>query len=424
MNYKNKLFIVLGLLGLACQSSYAYLKSVHVWRVPKKNGGCVKVIVLGDFHDAQQGMQANWDRNHKKNLVNALNSWKDQKIVFLLESNEGEYNSCERRLQIIKERYPAKLYVPLIQELRRFAYNNKHQLGKIEIKDVDLRTDAIRYMLDYAVEVNYGPSADSDEVKEFDLINQPITVNKLIKELDMQLQYLKKYKEKCEKDSVLRKTIQGYLPDLEKAQVSITQYAHEVLGDQLEDPIKNIFIRASQEDKRKWREIDNAMKASGKSESECEAVFKDYKNCIQKRAEKVNFAINQFFWQLPDAGFLVALDEHLNEAEKIVYFLGHGHAVELNQYLEKIGATLIKYAGVRIKESLKPVNDKELEVLLKNAFNDESSFDEILCNIEFCYNCKKTVEQMKRCGKCKTAKYCSAECQKKDWPKHKLECKK
>jgi hypothetical protein len=40
--------------------------------------------------------------------------------------------------------------------------------------------------------------------------------------------------------------------------------------------------------------------------------------------------------------------------------------------------------------------------------------------IDHCYCGKEG--NLKWCGKCKTTKYCSKECQKKDWPRHKLHC--
>ena len=40
-----------------------------------------------------------------------------------------------------------------------------------------------------------------------------------------------------------------------------------------------------------------------------------------------------------------------------------------------------------------------------------------------CLLCKSTPEQLKKCGKCGMAKYCSRECQAKDWVRHKTECR-
>ncbi|KAJ7693933.1 hypothetical protein B0H17DRAFT_1330254 [Mycena rosella] len=48
--------------------------------------------------------------------------------------------------------------------------------------------------------------------------------------------------------------------------------------------------------------------------------------------------------------------------------------------------------------------------------------------LRHCANCSKPEscnpdgERFKLCGRCKTARYCDARCQKKDWPKHKRRC--
>jgi hypothetical protein len=40
-----------------------------------------------------------------------------------------------------------------------------------------------------------------------------------------------------------------------------------------------------------------------------------------------------------------------------------------------------------------------------------------------CLCCKSTPKKLKKCAKCGVAKYCSKECQAKDWPRHKTECR-
>lgn len=44
-------------------------------------------------------------------------------------------------------------------------------------------------------------------------------------------------------------------------------------------------------------------------------------------------------------------------------------------------------------------------------------------NLSECSTCKKPFLKLLKCGGCKNITYCSQECQKLDWPKHKLTCK-
>ena len=39
-----------------------------------------------------------------------------------------------------------------------------------------------------------------------------------------------------------------------------------------------------------------------------------------------------------------------------------------------------------------------------------------------CLKCLKTIEGILTCSRCRTAKYCSKQCQEKHWKVHKLQC--
>ena len=41
-----------------------------------------------------------------------------------------------------------------------------------------------------------------------------------------------------------------------------------------------------------------------------------------------------------------------------------------------------------------------------------------------CSTCQSTNVELLKCTRCKTSYYCNVECQKQDWPKHKLICSK
>jgi hypothetical protein len=66
----------------------------------------------------------------------------------------------------------------------------------------------------------------------------------------------------------------------------------------------------------------------------------------------------------------------------------------------------------------------------ENGFGDDDSITRVLRSIlnevEYhCCFCKIQLQkkQVKKCGACKMAPYCSKECQIKDWKEHKIKCK-
>jgi hypothetical protein len=64
-------------------------------------------------------------------------------------------------------------------------------------------------------------------------------------------------------------------------------------------------------------------------------------------------------------------------------------------------------------------SDACLRVSKKKHFTEPWAEGYILCG-----GCdKRFKKKLKKCSKCKNKHYCSVECQRKDWPKHKLVCK-
>ncbi|RPA80177.1 hypothetical protein BJ508DRAFT_377251 [Ascobolus immersus RN42] len=56
-----------------------------------------------------------------------------------------------------------------------------------------------------------------------------------------------------------------------------------------------------------------------------------------------------------------------------------------------------------------------------SSYSAEEAARRILPPFSFCYVCKK-IGEVKKCGRCQTAAYCSKACQKAAWPTHKPSC--
>ena len=69
-----------------------------------------------------------------------------------------------------------------------------------------------------------------------------------------------------------------------------------------------------------------------------------------------------------------------------------------------------------------------LEVLQQTDTDiDDNSIDisEVISEINTCSNCKRQPQagvELKRCSRCQITKYCSVDCQKKDWDFHRFAC--
>ena len=71
-----------------------------------------------------------------------------------------------------------------------------------------------------------------------------------------------------------------------------------------------------------------------------------------------------------------------------------------------------------------PATDPDLREFLDTFDSDDSDID-VSSVYSVCSNCKhpaKKGEDLKRCSRCHITRYCSVQCQKKDWDFHRFAC--
>ena len=130
-------------------------------------------------------------------------------------------------------------------------------------------------------------------------------------------------------------------------------------------------------------------------------------------------------------------DDHQHSAEasstsRNVYLTTDGVA-QFFRYILRLNSMKIQpTAWQRENLGLSSMKSPWLATFVQPIYRQLSSYEMILhhwfypppANIRWCARCRMRPDHLKLCARCKGICYCSAECQRADWPTHKQSCRK
>jgi len=115
---------------------------------------------------------------------------------------------------------------------------------------------------------------------------------------------------------------------------------------------------------------------------------------------------------------------------------GRSKSDKFLSYYQEIRKGLMDYeygstGSLPKKNDENPVNYQDPEVIplqgdnyTQQTFSERLKEYEKTLNVVHCKTCKSTTTELKRCKGCDSVYYCNRECQKKNWPLHKKDCRK
>ena len=129
-----------------------------------------------------------------------------------------------------------------------------------------------------------------------------------------------------------------------------------------------------------------------------------------------------------DSNFMrILCDSDLESKTFVAFIMKTEEEVQLFRYVLRINSTKIQPNSWQKKKLPRGGDSPWLATFIGPIYLDGAFLDEeynALRSDGSCRECGKLTAQMKQCSRCKSTPYFSVECQRKDWPLHKLSCSK
>lgn len=390
------------LVLLFFSNTRAIIETCSFWSKDNK-----QIILLGDRHINGDPILEPYDEQHATIIFDWLKELEaySKPIKFIFESSLWVLDSMDRERSIVKTGFIFGLFENLAYHIRK----NNLILGALNFEFADNRTNSIYTIHNISLAFKGLFQEHETMLKDKSFVNNVINfmntlyTDKSIRDYFSQVNTLKHELIKIIADLKLEDKVQDFLNSLLAS-----------LDDHVELGKKSIA----------------RFKFNEKSSVMSQFIQIAQQGSVQVIKEFHNKSVLPTIDILADIGFIISIICNLQKYNQIVVYVGDSHAQVLNDFIKTIGFNLtLKKKFFSYDENNHKVllsrPAEELSDVLNKAFKKQEFAEQkavsISCNS--CAVCNKKQCQ-KRCSNCKKVYYCSADCQKSHWQKHKLDCKK
>jgi len=451
-------------LSLLSSPTQAVITSLSLWKWnPDDTPEPIEIFIIGDTHiSGYSPDDENIIRDKQDSILlqSALHTWNNlDDFACLIESNEWIAKQNKERFE---EQYSnqnalvAQFYAGIYYTLPDYIATNKEGLSHSTFNLCDIRgkaffqtKEAIMKLQNILKTIQAALKNDPSVWIDNDALQKNLYLN-LPKNLPIANKFFKEFRncantiqerinsETAQLDEITSTFLQTYVNSLNEKITNLGYLLNQHLDNLLERSMGQTLVRYI---------IDEA-KLDEKNQTDRAIALDCIKDCLNILTE-FNASYEKLTNYIADAGFILALNTEIKHNNKIVIFCGNNHAVALSEYLQKYqdcSKAHCSFAEGYLEYQHRPFEITEKEEISYNQchklfcipFNKAFTQEDISSCIAsskvlfdttrpyICTSCPKISidKSFARCKGCKTTYYCSTNCQRNNWKKHKTICNK